>query len=160
MVILARICVILVWRCIVHSCSEVQSLLQAVPYTRVYWDIYPRIEKRNMALSDQTLYCRDCNQEFVFTVGEQEFYASHNLTNSPTRCPSCRAARKAQSSGGYSGGRGGGSREPRQMYTAICSNCGNEALVPFQPRGDKPVYCSDCYQPQKSGRSSDRRSRW
>jgi len=84
-----------------------------------------------MALSDQTLYCRDCNQEFVFTVGEQEFYASHNLTNAPTRCPSCRAARKAQSSGGYSSGRSGGSREPRQMYTAICSNCGNEAQVPF-----------------------------
>src|SRR6516165_6117659 len=101
MLILARICVILVRRCIVRCCSEIQSLLQAVPYTSVYWDIYPRIEKRNMALSDQTLYCRDCNQEFVFTVGEQEFYASHNLTNSPTCCPSCRAARKAQSSGGY-----------------------------------------------------------
>ncbi len=113
-----------------------------------------------MALSDQTLQCRDCNQEFVFTVGEQEFYASHNLMNAPTRCPSCRAARKGQSSGGYGGGRSSGSREPRQMYTAICSNCGNEALVPFQPRGDKPVYCSDCYQPQRSGRSSDRRSRW
>ena len=115
-----------------------------------------------MALSDQTLYCRDCNQEFVFTVGEQEFYASHNLTNAPTRCPSCRAARKAQSNGGYNSSRsgGGGSREPRQMYTAICSNCGNEAQVPFQPRGDKPVYCSDCYQPQKSGHSNDRRSRW
>ena len=112
-----------------------------------------------MALSDQTLYCRDCNSEFVFTVGEQEFFASHNLTNAPTRCPSCRAARKGQASGGYGESRSS-SREPRQMYTAICSNCGNEALVPFQPRGDKPVYCSDCFQPQRSGRSSDRRSRW
>ncbi len=109
-----------------------------------------------MALSDQILYCRDCNQEFVFTVGEQEFYASHNLTNAPARCPECRAARKGQSGGS----RSSSSREPRQMYTAICSNCGNEALVPFQPRGDKPVYCNDCYQPQRSGRSSDRRSRW
>ena len=127
--------------------------------TREFIGIISKNRERNMALSDQTLYCRDCNQEFVFTVGEQEFYASHNLTNQPTRCPSCRAARKAQSGGGYGGGRGG-SREPRQMYTAICSNCGNEALVPFQPRGDKPVYCSDCYQPQRSGRSSDRRSRW
>ncbi len=83
-----------------------------------------------MALSDQTLYCRDCNSEFVFTIGEQEFYASHNLTNAPTRCPSCRAARKGQASGGYGGSRSS-SREPRQMYTAVCSNCGNEALVPF-----------------------------
>lgn len=112
-----------------------------------------------MSLADQTLVCRDCNQEFVFTVGEQEFYASRNLTNTPGRCPSCRAARKAQS-GGYSSNRG--SREPRQMYTATCDSCGNEAQVPFQPRGDKPVYCSSCYQAQSAntGRSNDRRSSW
>src|SRR5260370_39736317 len=103
-----------------------------------------------MALSDQTLYCRDCNQEFVFTVGEQEFYASHNLMNAPTRCPSCRAARKGQSSGGDSSSRSGGSREPSQMYTAIWANCGNEALVPFQPPGDKPVVCRDCFNPQRT----------
>ena len=111
-----------------------------------------------MALSDQTLVCRDCNQEFVFTIGEQEFYASHRLTNTPGRCPSCRSARK--SSGGYSSGRGGAPREARTMYTTTCSGCGNEAQVPFQPRGDKPVYCSECYQSQGAGRSSDRRSRW
>jgi len=114
-----------------------------------------------MSYTDQTLYCRDCNAEFVFTAGEQEFYASRGLTNSPSRCPSCRAARKAQG-GGRSprGGAGGGyTREPRQMYAATCANCGNEAMVPFQPRADRPVYCSDCYQPQSSGRS-DRRSRW
>jgi CxxC-x17-CxxC domain-containing protein len=112
-----------------------------------------------MSLTDQTLYCRDCGQEFVFTVGEQEFYASRGLTNTPGRCPSCRAARKGQG-GGHSGGRSSGPREARQMYTAICSNCGNEAQVPFQPRGDKPVYCSDCYQSQGAGRNSNRRSRW
>src|SRR5438034_6958282 len=104
-----------------------------------------------MSLADQTLYCRDCNQEFVFTVGEQEFYASRGLTNSPSRCPECRAARKAQGgdrSRGYSSGRGGGGggyREERQMYTATCASCGNEAQVPFQPRDDRPVYCSNCY---------------
>ncbi len=126
--------------------------------------------------TDQTLYCRDCNQEFTFTVGEQEFYASRGLTNAPSRCPSCRAARKAQmgdrqGGGSYGGGSYGGSRsgsrEARQMYTATCASCGNEAQVPFQPRGDKPVYCRDCYQAQSGGgygsHSSDRgerRSRW
>lgn len=121
-------------------------------------------------MTDQTLYCRDCNQEFVFTTGEQEFYASRGLTNSPSRCPDCRAARKAQSGGGrsYGGGNSGGGyreREPRQMYTATCASCGNEAQVPFQPRDDRPVYCSDCYQPQprsggRSGGSGGGRSRW
>lgn len=117
-----------------------------------------------MSLTDQTLYCRDCNQEFTFTVGEQEFYASRGLTNAPGRCPECRAARK-QSGGGrrdsYGGGGGGyRDREARQMYTTTCASCGNEAQVPFQPRDDRPVYCSDCYQSQRTGRYNDRRSQW
>src|SRR5258708_15221052 len=87
-----------------------------------------------MSLSDQTLYCRDCNSEFVFTIGEQEFYASHNLTNAPTRCPSCRAARKGQASGGYGGSRGS-SPEPPPMYNAVFSYCCHEKRLSFPPRG-------------------------
>jgi CxxC-x17-CxxC domain-containing protein len=98
-----------------------------------------------MALTtDMTLQCRDCGRDFIFTAGEQEFYASRGLTNNPSRCPECRAARK--SSNGY-----GGERAPRQMYTATCSSCGGEAQVPFQPRGDKPVYCSACFQQMGGG---------
>jgi CxxC-x17-CxxC domain-containing protein len=102
---------------------------------------------------DKTLTCRDCGQAFVFTAGEQEFFASRGFTNEPSRCPECRAARKASRGaegsygGGYSSGRSSGSgygRE-REMFSVTCSACGNEAQVPFQPRGDKPVYCSDCF---------------
>jgi len=58
------------------------------------------------------------------------------------------------SAGGYSGGGGGGGgggygsrdRAPREMFTATCSNCGNEAKVPFRPTSGKPVYCSDCFR--------------
>ncbi len=124
-----------------------------------------------MSLTDRTLYCRDCNQAFTFTVGEQEFYASRGLTNDPSRCPECRAARKQSGGGqrssfGRGGGGGGGGgggyrdREARQMYSAVCANCGNETQVPFQPREDRPVYCNDCYQSQRPDRSNDRRSRW
>lgn len=118
-----------------------------------------------MTFVDQVLYCRDCNQEFTFTAGEQEFFAGRGLTNAPTRCPACRAARK-QAGGGRSGGRGFGGgggprdrdreREPRQMYSVTCASCGNPAQVPFLPRGDKPVYCGECYQAQ----SANRRQRW
>src|SRR5579859_482564 len=110
-----------------------------------------------MAYADQTLVCRDCGQSFEFTASEQEFYASRGLMNSPSRCPSCRQARKAArgdtggfasggsssgggyssggySSGGYSsggygrGGQGGDyERRPREMFTATCSSCGKEA---------------------------------
>src|SRR5690348_17956416 len=98
--------------------------------------------KVTILATDQTLRCRECGRDFVFTAGEQEFYASKGLMNTPSRCPECRAARKASMSGGSYGGE----RAPRQMYTAVCSSCGGEARVPFQPRGDKPVYCSNCYQ--------------
>lgn len=101
-----------------------------------------------MVLSDETLTCRDCGVEFVFTVGEQEFYASKGFTNKPSRCPSCRSARKARVYDGDpmgGGGRGYGERPRREMHVATCAKCGGEAQVPFVPRGDRPVYCSRCF---------------
>jgi len=103
-----------------------------------------------MSYQDKTLTCRDCGQEFIWTAGEQEYYAQKGFANEPRRCPDCRRAHKSQqgggyaSAGGYSAG-GGYERPQRQMYPAVCSNCGKETQVPFQPRGDKPVYCSDCF---------------
>ncbi|HAH87846.1 MAG TPA: zinc-binding protein [Armatimonadetes bacterium] len=101
-----------------------------------------------MSFEDKTLNCRECGRDFTFTAGEQEFHAEKGFTNTPARCPDCRAKRKASGFGGGSRGFGG----QREMHTAICSSCGKEAQVPFAPRGDKPVYCSDCFQNQKSSR--------
>ena len=94
-----------------------------------------------MALEDKTLTCRDCGQEFTFTVGEQEFYLSHGLQNEPSRCPECRAAKRRDRQGGYN--------QPRQTYTVICADCGCETTVPFKPREDRPVYCKECYEKHK-----------
>ena len=103
---------------------------------------------------DRTLTCRDCGQQFTFTAGEQEFYQSRGLTNDPGRCPECRQARR-QTGGGGGGGGGGGfgraDRPRREMFPATCSSCGKETQVPFQPRGDKPVYCSDCFETVRGG---------
>jgi CxxC-x17-CxxC domain-containing protein len=115
-----------------------------------------------VSYADKTLTCRDCGNPFTFTEGEQEFFAQKGFTNEPGRCPECRAANKAQRGGGgggmaydsdrgYSGG-GGYSRAPREMFEAVCSQCGGVARVPFQPRGDKPVYCSNCFEQQRSYR--------
>lgn len=94
-----------------------------------------------MAYEDIILQCSDCGCDFEFTVSEQEFYASKGLTNQPKRCKPCRSARKNQSRGG--GGRGG--YQQKRMYDVVCSQCGNDAQVPFQPSGDRPVLCKSCY---------------
>ena len=84
-------------------------------------------------LEDKTLICKDCGAEFVFTAGEQEFYQAKGFVNEPQRCKNCRDSRKQAS------------KADREMHKAICASCGAEAVVPFQPREDRPVYCSDCF---------------
>ncbi len=128
-----------------------------------------------MSYQDKTITCVDCGTPFVFTANEQAFYADRGFTNEPKRCPSCRQSRKAQrstgssygggyssgdssySSGGYSGGSSYGGQ--REMHVVTCSNCGGEARVPFVPRGDRPVYCSNCYSQQRAN-SGYSRSRY
>jgi CxxC-x17-CxxC domain-containing protein len=105
-------------------------------------------------MADQTLTCSDCSQQFTFTESEQEFFQTKGFST-PSRCPDCRAARKAaRNAGGGSSYGGGGYGGERQMYPAVCAQCGKDTQVPFQPRGDKPVYCSDCYRQQQGGSSS------
>lgn len=85
---------------------------------------------------DKTLICKECGNEFVFTAGEQEFYAERGFENEPQRCKDCRQARK-------------NSKAQREMFTATCASCGAEAKVPFRPREDRPVYCSECFAKMK-----------
>lgn len=116
-------------------------------------------------MSDRSLTCRDCGQEFVFTLGEQEFYQQRGFSE-PQRCPACRQARKTQrtgasgggyASGGYGSGGGGGyggdsgfSSSPRQLYPATCSECGQQTEVPFNPSPGKPVYCRECFSSRRA----------
>ena len=83
---------------------------------------------------DKTLICKDCSAEFIFTAGEQEFYAEKGFTNEPQRCPKCRQAHKQAL------------RANRTMYEGVCANCGGKAVIPFKPTQDKPIFCSDCYE--------------
>ncbi|MDE6863404.1 MAG: zinc-ribbon domain containing protein [Eubacterium sp.] len=86
---------------------------------------------------DKTLTCKDCGNDFVFTAGEQEFYAEKGFVNEPQRCKDCRDKRKAAA------------RAPRELHDAVCANCGAECKVPFVPNGDRPVYCSECFAAMK-----------
>jgi CxxC-x17-CxxC domain-containing protein len=94
---------------------------------------------------DRTLTCKDCGQSFTFSADDQEFFATKGYSE-PLRCPACRQARKAE--------RGeGGSYGSRQMFPATCAECGKETEVPFEPRGDRPVYCRDCFAKRSPARS-------
>ena len=108
-------------------------------------------------MQDKTLTCRDCGREFIFSASEQQFFAEKGFTNEPGRCPECRAANKARRGGGsYSSSGGYSSGGQREMFPAVCAQCGKDTQVPFQPRNDRPVYCSDCFAQQRG--TSDRRS--
>jgi len=99
-----------------------------------------------MSFQDKTLKCADCGTDFTFSAQDQEFFQSKGYTNEPKRCPECRQSRKAQRDGNSSYG------APRQMFPATCAECGKATEVPFQPRGDKPVYCSDCFRKVRPSR--------
>jgi len=104
---------------------------------------------------DRTLTCVDCGVEFIHSAADQEYYAAKGFTSDPKRCASCRAYRRTTRDGGSADGRVAGGprgyeqtedRGPREYFVAICTSCGNQAQVPFKPRMDKPVYCSDCFR--------------
>ncbi|MGI6150405.1 MAG: zinc-ribbon domain containing protein [Christensenellales bacterium] len=91
---------------------------------------------------DKVLVCRDCGVEFIFTAGEQQFYAEKGFQNEPQRCKICRDAKKAA--------RGERTeRGEREMFDAVCAACGVATRIPFMPKNDRPVYCSACFQARR-----------
>ncbi|MBQ9467807.1 MAG: zinc-ribbon domain containing protein [Clostridia bacterium] len=87
---------------------------------------------------DITLTCKECGKEFVFTAGEQAFYAEKGFQNQPRMCRECRQAKKAAG-------------PKKELFTCVCAKCGGEAKVPFQPSNDRPVYCSACFAAMRQG---------
>ena len=90
-----------------------------------------------MSPTDKTITCKDCGKPFTFTAGEQEFYQQKGFQNEPSRCPECRSNFKRQKRG------------PRQLFKVTCADCGQETEVPFNPTGNRPVYCSECFAKHK-----------
>ena len=120
--------------------------------------------------NDKPVYCRECFQERGYSEPQRcancraerkaQRAASGYDSGSSSGGYSRGGGGGGYSSGGYSGGGGGYSSGgggyssgPRQMYPAVCSACGKETEVPFQPRNDKPVYCRECFQ-ERGGASA------
>ena len=92
-----------------------------------------------MTLDEKTLSCRDCNQPFPFSIGEQEFFLQKGLKNEPKRCPNCRLVMRVQRNGD----------DLNRTSEVSCALCGTPTRVPFRPKGYRPVYCVGCYQVKK-----------
>jgi CxxC-x17-CxxC domain-containing protein len=93
-----------------------------------------------MEYRDKSLVCVECHQSFIWTAGEQLFYADKNFKNEPKRCKECKAKRNS---------RLGHMPRERVETAAVCSQCGKETTVPFKPTQGRPVYCKDCFQQRK-----------
>ena len=98
-----------------------------------------------MEFQDKVLTCRDCGKEFLFSGGEQAFYAEKGFQHEPSRCKDCRGSRRPSGAGEGAGGE-------RTLFSAVCSACGKDTQVPFKPTPGKPVYCRDCYA-KRGGRA-------
>ena len=94
-----------------------------------------------MAYQDKTLVCIECGESFVFSAEDQEFHVSRGYQD-PKRFPACRQARRQSQGVSYS----------RPMYDAVCARCGAQTQVPFLPRQDRPVYCSNCFRQVRPAR--------
>ena len=103
------------------------------------------------SFTDKTLQCVECGADFTYTASEQELHQSLGYQNEPKRCTPCREAKRQRKGGARGGGRGEfGGGAPREFFAAICAECGKEAQLPFKPRGDRPVYCSDCFSKRRT----------
>jgi len=91
---------------------------------------------------DQELMCSDCGQSFTFSAEDQAFFNERGYST-PKRCKQCRQAKKQEQSGG------GYQRSDSRSTSVICAGCGQQTTVPFEPRGDRPVYCQNCFQARK-----------
>jgi len=98
-----------------------------------------------MEFHDKVLKCAECGSEFVFTAGEQMFFADKGFKNEPKRCKSCKSAR-AQATGAATGA----AAVQRVETKTVCSQCGKDTTVPFKPTQGRPVYCRECFQHRRS----------
>lgn len=96
-----------------------------------------------MALQDRSLRCASCGVEFVWTAGEQAFYAEHQLSHEPKHCRACKAKRSVRPAPP--------TPVARPAATEVtCSQCGRPTTVPFRPASGRPVFCRQCYLHRRS----------
>jgi CxxC-x17-CxxC domain-containing protein len=111
--------------------------------------------------------CAECGDSFLYTEPEQRFRAEHGMA-APIRCFDCRSIKRSQRNADLLNSRGTSalgahdqdgdrrrasratqSNGKADRFPAICAACGQNTMVPFMPRGDRPVYCRACYNARR-----------
>ena len=123
-------------------------------------------ETDHLKQSGHNRSCAVCGAEYAVTGAEQAFRSEHRL-GAPTLCPDCRSRQRAGrnaeiiaiyeksansdfSAPATPASRNGAKSHVRgQLFTTVCDACGSETRVPFVPRGDRPVYCKDCFNARR-----------
>src|SRR3990172_6863365 len=96
-----------------------------------------------MEFVDRTLRCVDCGADFVWTGGEQAFFADKNFKNEPKRCRACKAKRSERLAASPAGAR------DRVETRTGCSGGGKEATGAFRPTQGGPAFGGGCFQQRK-----------
>lgn len=92
---------------------------------------------------DRTIKCVDCNENFIWTSGEQAFFHDKGLKNEPKRCKPCKQA-KNERLAAITAAQTSGVRQ-RIEVSVNCAQCGQQTTVPFYPSQGRPVYCRSCF---------------
>jgi CxxC-x17-CxxC domain-containing protein len=92
-----------------------------------------------MDFNDKTLKCVVCAEEFVFSAGEQMFFAEKQFQHEPKQCKSCKAKL--------------GNVRRRPETSVMCTECGSPTIVPFVPSQGRPVFCRACFERAARGAS-------
>ena len=113
------------------------------------------------------IICQQCDEPFDYSDAEREFRQLRGLAR-PQLCPECRQRDRSRRNGdlvnlymrtesfdpflvgdGMQATSNRPGRDVRTMYDAVCASCGEPTRVPFYPRGDRPVYCKDCFNARR-----------
>lgn len=101
------------------------------------------ISIRQAEFPDSLIKCIDCQEDFVWTSGEQAFFRDKGLRNPPKRCKSCKQAKNERISA-ITIAQAAGIKQKIEV-AVNCASCDKLTTVPFYPSQNRPVYCRSCF---------------
>lgn len=106
------------------------------------------MNSNQIELKDTTINCIDCGKDFVWTVGEQQFFHDKGLQNPPKRCKSCKQAKNDRIAAAQAAQAAG--IKQKIEIEVNCHRCNAQTTVPFYPSQGRPVYCRTCFLAQQN----------